>query len=700
MVLLVTALAAWTSACSQDLPPQEPAGSAEILWDTWGVPHIFAPGAEQLFHAFGWAQTASHGDLLLELYGQARGRAVEYWGTGYLRGDQYVRTMGVPQRARAWHRAQTPLMRACLEAFAAGINAYARAHPERLDPVRQVVLPVEPEDVLAHLQRVVHLSFVAGGQSRAAGLWQHAGSNAWAVAPSRSASGNALLLANPHLPWGGITTWFEVQLQGPGVDAYGATLVGFPILGIAFNDHFGWTHTNNPMDGADLYELELVEGGYRWDGGVRAFEQSIDTLRVRQEDGTLRAESLPVLRSVHGPVLARKRDRAVALRLVGLDLPHVMEQYWDMIRAASLAEFEEALARLQMPFFNVIYADREGHILYLFGGRTPKRPQGDREFWHGVVPGNTSATLWTETHSYRELPRLLDPPAGWVQNCNDPPWTATLPLLLDAGEFPSYMAPPPHLDFRQQRSLRMLSEDASISFEELVSYKHSTRREMADHVLEDLLAAVEAHGGEKTRGAAAVLAAWDRKVAAESRGAVLFDQWVAEAGPSLFLTPWQVEDPLGTPSGLADPPGAVAALERAAGKVLEAHGALDIAWGEVHRLRSAGRDLAASGGPVFRRLWFAPGADGRMEARGGDSYVAVVEFGDPVRARALLGYGNASQPHSPHRGDQFELMARQELRPVWRTREEVEAHLERREMVEWDGESERGESSPAVARDR
>ena len=104
-----------------------------------------------------------------------------------------------------------------------------------------------------------------------------------------------------------------------------------------------------------------------------------------------------------------------------------------------------------------------------------------------------------------------------------------------------------------------------------------------------------------------------------------------------------------------------------------------------HRLRLAGRDLAASGGPVFRRPWFTPGADGRMEARGGGSYVAVVEFG---------------QPHPPHRGDQLELMARQELRPVWRIREEVEAHLERREMVEWDGESERGESALAVARDR
>ena len=229
----------------------------------------------------------------------------------------------------------------------------------------------------------------------------------------------------------------------------------------------------------------------------------------------------------------------------------------------------------------------------------------------------------------------------------------------------------------------MLSEDASISFAELIDYKHSTRREMADRVLDDLLKAVEEHGGDSVQPVAAVLAAWDRRVAADSRGAVLFDEWAAQVRGALFRTTWQVDDPLNTPAGLADPQGAVAALERAAKKVVETHGALDVSWGSVHRLRFAGRDLPASGGPSFRTLWFARSADGLFEVRGGDSFVMVVEFSEPVRARVLLGYGNASQPDSPHRGDQLELMARQELRPVWRSRAEVEAHLARREVVEW-----------------
>ena len=142
VLLIVLTLALGGCGPAPAAKPAEPAPS-EILWDTWGVPHIFAADAPGMFHAFGWAQMAAHGDLLLELYGQARGRAAEYWGAGHLQGDQYVRAMGAPARARDWYAAQSDPMRAGLDAFAAGINAFARAYPERLDADRRQVLPVE-----------------------------------------------------------------------------------------------------------------------------------------------------------------------------------------------------------------------------------------------------------------------------------------------------------------------------------------------------------------------------------------------------------------------------------------------------------------------------------------------------------------------------------------------------------------------------
>jgi acyl-homoserine-lactone acylase len=493
-----------------------------------------------------------------------------------------------------------------------------------------------------------------------------------------------MLLANPHLPWSDMFTWFEAQLKAPGIDAYGASLVGNPTLGIAFNDYLGWSHTVNTMDGADLYELTLAEDGYLWEQEIRPFDREEQVLNVRQADGTQRQEKLIIRRSVHGPVVAEKNGKALALRVVGLDQPHVMEQYWDMMRTKNFDEFQKISSRLQMPMFNTIYADRDGHIMMLHAGRVPKRPKGDWDYWQGIVPGISSETLWTATHAYDELPKVIDPPQGWVQNANDPPWTATFPTMLDPDDFPPYMSPR-GMAFRPQRSARMLDEDDKITFDELLSYKHSTRMELADRLLDDLIPAAKQHDGALAKEAAKVLEAWDRAADADSRGAVLFAAWVQELGSGAFAKPWDENAPRTTPDGLADPQKAASALETAAWKVQQDHGALDVPWGEVYRLRYAGKDLPANGGQdglgIFRVLWFENEDDKKYRAAGGDSYFAVVEFSNPIRAMALISYGNATQPGSPHKGDQLELFAKKQMRPVWRTRKEIEANLESKEEL-------------------
>jgi len=686
--LRVLMLAAAAAAALTIRAPAAPQGAprAEILWDRWGVPHVYGEDAEGALYAFGWAQAEAHGDLLLGLYAEARGQAAEVWGAERAEQDRLVRTLGIPARAEAWVTEQTPEERALLDAFAAGINDFARVHPEALDDQLEAVLPVRPADVLAHLQRAIHFTFLSSPGEAARRL--AAGSNAWAIAPSRSASGRAMLLANPHLPWGDLFTWFEAHLVAPGLDAYGVTFVGLPFLGIAFNERLGWSHTVNPIDAADLYELALVDGGYRWDGSVRPFEARHDTIWIRDPDGTTRAEPFAVLASIHGPVIARKDDTAWALRVTGLDQPHLFGQYWEMARARDLGEFEAALARLQMPMFNTVYADRDGHVLYVFGGRLPVRPGGAWEDWSGIVRGDTSATLWGATHPYGDLPRVLDPPSGWVHNANDPPWTATLPPL-DPERYPSYLAPL-GMRFRPQRSARMLAADSSITLEEMIAYKHVTRMELADRLLDDLLPAARAKGGAAAR-AAEVLAAWDRGADAESRGGVLFEAFAGELaersgglGRALAI-PWSPDRPLETPDGLADPTLAVEALEAAAARVEGASGALDAAWGDVHRLRRDSVDLPGNGAGdhlgVFRVAEWAPDADGRLRAVSGDTYVAAIEFGESPRAMALLGYGNWSRPGSPHRTDQLPLFAEKRLRPVWRARDDVEANLERREKL-------------------
>ena len=675
----------------------------EILWDTWGVPHVYGKDNVSLFRAFGWSQTQSHGDLILRLYGQARGQAAEYWGKTYLDSDRYARTMGIPTRAQQWYEAQSPEMQSYLDAFAAGINAYVEENPDQIDDEVEVVLPITGTDILAHIQRVIHFHFVVNPlqlnsfSKEATNNLSHTphptphtfnlGSNAWAIAPLHSADGKAMLLTNPHLLWSDLFLLTEAQLQGEGIDVYGATFVGMPCLAYAFNNNLGWTATVNPIDGADIYELTLAEDGYLWDGEVRSFETETQTLKIKQADGTVREEPLVIRSSVQGPVIAQNNERAFALRVVGLDRPQLLQQFWQMARATDLEEFEQALEFLQLPMFNLLYSDRQGQIFYLFNGQVPVRSQGNWDYWQGTIPGNTSETLWTEYHSYQDLPRLLNPPSGWLQNANDPPWTSTFPRLLDPQNYPSYLAPAALGNtsniLRPQRSIKMLEDE--LGFEAMIASKFSSRLELADRLLDDLLPAVRLLANPLGLEAADVLEVWDRQTNDDSQGAVLFSLWALSMEPdSLFATPWQESDPLSTPDGLADFNTAVAVLEGVAAQVKLLYGSLDVSWGEVVRIRYKEQDLPASGGPgrlgSFRVLDAIPTDEERFRVVSGDTYIAAIEFSDPIQAKVLTVYGNSTQPGSPHVGDQLPLYTRGELRPAWRTRQEIEAHLEARQV--------------------
>lgn len=662
--------------------PAISADSTEILWDTYGVPHINAQTPQDLFKAFGWAQMHSHGNLLLRLYGQSRGRAAEYWGESYRDSDRWVRTMGIPERAERWYAAQTPRFRDYLDAFAAGVNAYAQAHSKELDDDLKAVLPITAVDLLAHTHRVLHFTFVVNpevvqGQTS---IEPTAGSNGWAIAPTRTTRGHALLLANPHLPWSDLFRWYEAHLNAPGINAYGAALVGIPVLSIAFNDHLGWTHTVNTHDGWDAYTLKLAGDGYEFDHQVRSFETDTQTLNIKQADGTLKAEPLLIRRSIHGPLWQVAAEQTIALRVVGLDRPGVLEQWWQMAQAQNLSQFEAALRRLQIPMFNVLYADRAGHILQVFNGQVPMRSEGDFADWAKIQPGNTSAKLWQDLHPYDDLPRVLDPASGWLQNANDPPWTMTFPPAIRASDYPAYMAPPGPMYFRAQRSAQLLTEARRLSLETMIALKHSTRMALADRVVAQLIAAARQQGNVIAQQAADVLAQWDHTANADSRGAALFAAWAdAMEFDQLFVDRWQPDQPLTTPHTLADPAKAVAVLEQVANQMQHQYGGLDIPWGQIFRLHTQGTDLPASGGPgflgIFRVLDFAPTDSASFRPVGGDSFIAAVEFSQPIRAQVLTSYGNATQPSAASAADQLTLVAQQKLRPVWRSRPEIKAHL-------------------------
>ncbi len=667
--------------CTLSLSGQQ---SAEILWDKYGVPHIFAGTNQEMYHAYGWAQMHNHANLILKLYGQSRGRGAEYWGQEYLETDKRILLFRIPEHAADNYHLQHEPYKSYLDAFVKGVNDYADANPELIGEEFLQVLPVTGTDVMAHVLRVICLEFVAWDDFNTIGRRLAPGSNAIAIAPSRSASGNAMLVTNPHLAWSDMHIWFEAHLASPGFNAYGITLVGAPTLSMAFNENLGWAFTVNPMDGADTYELVLRRKGYRLDNRVRQFDSRHKTIRVKQPDGSHQNILTEFKYSEHGPITGEKDGKAYALKLVGLTNYRIFEQYHRMSAASNLSEFEEAMRLLQNPMFNIIYADRDGNILYLFNGNIPVRPEGDYAFWKGVIDGTKSRYLWETIHEYDDLPKLINPPSGFIQNCNDGPWISTYPPLLDPSDFPPYMASH-SMTLRPQRALNLIRKDPSISFEKLIEYKMDPGMEAADRFLDDLLIAVEQFPDPVAAEAALVLKNWDRKTNAGSRGAIIFTRWFDLMGSSGFDTHWDPRDPVNTPRGLKDPEKSVAFLGRAANEIRQKYGSLDITWGSIHRLRLNDIDLPASGGGgkygILHTMEYMDDYDEKKRVVFGETYIAVTEFGETVRAMVLLGYGNATQPGSRHAGDQLEFLSAGKLRPALLTRREIMENLEKKESV-------------------
>ena len=694
-------VALWLAVSLLTLAPavttaQTPAKGTEILWDRYGIPHIFAPDHPSLFHAYGYAQMEAHSELLVRLYAQARGRGAEFYGDAYLASDRWVRTNGIPEKGKMWASQQSAEFAPLIRAFAAGLNAWASEHPTLLSAAAKQVLPLTAEDVYAHGLRIIHYDWLTSengvySKARREVVETH-GSNGWAIAPSKSASGNAMLLSNSHLFWGDQDTYFEVQLTAPGVTSYGAVWVGFPVLRQCFTEFVAWTQTTNGPTGADVYRLTLNGDGYMLDGKTRAFDVEKQIIKVRQPDGTLRDEPLAIRRSVHGPVFSDRRGVTVALRVIAVDRPRMFEQFWKMGLARNFDEWRNAMRMQQLPIFHTMYADRDGHIMYVYNAAPPVRSDGDHAYWNGVLPGDRSDVIaGNKIVPFDQLPQVIDPPSGWVQNCNDSPWTSTYPMLIDPAKFAPYIAPPPSHTQRSQRSIRLLSESGKISLADLKGMKLSTRSEIADKFVDDLVTAARQSNNPKAIEAADILAKWDRQGENTSDGTFLFMRFIQGAGNNFqniggYAVPADPKQPLTTPRGFADPARAARLLETEARRLETEYDTMHVIWGDVIRLRKGSLDLPGNGIPGtlggIRTAGTGPFVEGKAQIQSGDTFYAVIEFqknGPPI-GEALLGYGNWSRVGSKHVDDQLALASQKKMRPILRARAEIEKIMESRKV--------------------
>lgn len=711
----------------------------DIYWDEYGVPYIFADTLEGLGYAWGWAQAKNHGNLLLVGIAKARGRAAEYFGADsglgpnaltprvglsvdYVASDRLSRQMGYPALGQEWYAKNPESIRALVDAFGRGISDYGAKHPDEFDPRVLAALPVTGADVFAHAARTQQVGgrLAKMGVARGAFLTgrkvatPESGASSWQMfGPKRSASGDPLQFSNPHLAWDSEDEIvMQVELVMPRrartvmeatFFAHGAGAIGLPALLFVAGKTHGYSVTSLATEGnqANYFEVPLLgDRHYRFDGQTRAFDLTTETIRVRQPDGSLVEQPLTILRSADhddGPVIATRQDAALVVHLPGIHEhgPGCVEQALDMIRARTFEEFRTAVRRLQVLSVNIAYTGRdegtnETHLMAAWGGAIPRRPFGDADTWEGPVDGSVSKNVVKSVHTFDELPKVIDPPADFVQNQNEPPTFYTMPPAFKPSDYPRYMVNA-YMGARGRNSLRLFGGDDQFTLEALIRRRHDTRSELAVMVVDELVAAAGQHGTTLAKRAADVLAKWDRQVTADSRGPLLFLLWYQVMGPrwqyagdnpvDLFAQPENLalahstdwRRILDAPRRLRDPKRAAAALDTAAGMMLARTGALDNPFGSVIRRRAGRYAFPADGGdgrlgvsrlcPLPREWQPDPKAvTGEGTA---DSFMMAVQYAKPGPIiRTILGYGNATQPGSPHHGDQLPLFTRLQMRAI------------------------------------
>ena len=699
-VVFLLALPAGLQAQAPELARQ-----VEIRRTAYGVPHIRAENLRAAGYGLAYAQMEDYGFEVVRALLRARGALAVHYGRDSLESD-----FGAQRVYRQAERTYARLdgeTRAVMEGFAAGVNRYVELHPgefpawvrpefSALDVHAQGIDPTVPGDFRRLIARLDGAPVAAVRDDAPLRLARATdeGSNAWALAPSRTKSGRAILLRNPHLDWD--AGYYEAQLTVPGkLDFYGDFRVGGPMGTIGgFNRRLGWSTTNNHTDNDEVYALRADPAQpdhYLFDGASVPLTRELVTVRYLDGD-SLATETRESWISPLGPVFHRSNGTIYVFRTAAQDEWLASTQFLRMMEARDLAEWKDAMRLRGRAVSNFTYADADGNIFYVWNAALPVLPHpsgGDT----AAVEARGAADVFQRTVAWDSLPQMLNPRSGYLYNSNDAPFYANLEQPLDTLRYPANVERP-SLGLRSQLAAQLLHSRGKLSLEDVVRRKHSVRMLLADRVKPDLLAALRAsrpHGD--TARAVRLLARWDNTVARESRGGPLFEAWwerylelvgshgSPDTDPRVFRETWSPAHPASTPLGLADPAKAVEAFGWAMQQVTREAGSWSVAWGDVFRARRGSVDVPVGGcsGALgcFRVLWYQRTPDGEYLARGGDGWVLAVEFDDVPRAYSVLAYGQSDRPDSPHYSDQLALFADKRMKPVAFTEADIQRQLER-----------------------
>lgn len=689
---------------------EEQASRITIIRDDFGVPHIYGKTDADAVFGMLYAQCEDDFNRVEQNYIWAIGRLAEVEGEGALYSDLRARLFMGRDEAIAAYENSPPWLKKLCDAFADGINYYLHTHPEvqpklltRFEPWMPMYFSegsiggdierISTRKLQAYYEEGIEFPEAETVEmERKKAELEPQGSNGIAISGDLTASGNAMLLINPHTSF-----YFRGEIHvvsEEGLNAYGAVTWGQFFIYQGFNEKTGWMHTSTYTDVMDEFveNIAEIEGipMYQYGEEWRKVEESEVSLYYKSGD-SLKEKTFPMYHTHHGPVTHQLDGKAVASAMMW-DPVRALEQSFIRTKQDGYKGFREMMDIRTNSSNNTVYADAEGNIAYFHGNFVPRR---DTTFnYRQPVDGSNPATDWQGLHTVDENILVLNPSNGWIQNCNSTPYTAALENSPKREDYPEYMS----LDrenFRGIHAIELLKGRSGYTLDSLIRLAYDPYLPAFKALIPGLVAAYDANARSNTdlKEAIDVLRGWDFRTSEASAAMTLAHYYgsyyarVAERPDG--LSDMELMEYLGTSSPLQE---RLDAFREVLEGLRTDFGSWEIPWGEVNRYQRLNGDIrqAFNDDKPSIPIGFASGRWGALAAYGarytnntkkiygtrGNSFVAVVEFGPKVKAKSLLAGGQSGDPDSPHFDDQAQRYADADFKDVPYYKEDVQARAE------------------------
>jgi len=699
---------------------EKQAKQVTIIRDKWGIPHIYGKTDADAVFGLLYAQCEDDFKRVEMNYVEKLGRLAEVNGESSLYDDLLIR-MVLDQSAAIsdYNRSPAWLKKLC-HAFADGVNYYLYKHPDVNPALLTKFQPWWPMlwtdgsigaintagITVSELKQFYSSDSLFTVSQKKEFEFELAGSNGFAFSPSITQSGNAILYINPH-----VTFYFRPEVHmvsEEGLNAYGAVTWGQFFVYQGFNEHCGWMHTSSSVDAGEAYIEKLTTQnnklGYVYEGKLRLVWKEKITLRYKTGTG-IQSKAFDALYTHHGPIMAKRNGQYLSLRADNRLVSGLM-QCWLRTKAKSFKEFKKILDLRGNISNNTVYADVEGNIAYWHGNRIPIR--NAKYDWSKPVDGSIASTEWKGLHKINETVHLINPPNGWLQNCNSTPFTSAGDNSPKRENYPTYMAPDGE-NFRGINAVRVLSGSNQYTIDKVIAAGYDTRLTAFEILIPALVRAYETSNNKIDYGflsdAINTLKSWDFRSAENSvattiavhygeklqrtinaiRAGVQGEDFVSRVKE--FTNSAKGSDQLNTLSDVLD------SLKRK-------YGSWKIAWGEINRYQRISGDIQnhfddkAPSLPVgyAASTWgMLPSFVSRIYSGtqkrygyNGNSFVCAVEFvrkdsagGKKIKAKSLLTGGQSGNPASKHFFDQGEMYTKGQFKDVLFYKEDVIKNAEK-----------------------